>query len=384
MSQKINYGRHSIDENDIKAVSDVLRYSAITQGEQSKKFEDALSKFVEVDDTAVVNSATSALHLTLMALEINEKSLVWTSPISFVTSSNVALYCGAKIDFVDIDLKTGNICPDALLKKILYSIKNFKKPDLLIIVHYAGTPCDFEKIFEVCATYNIKIIEDASHALGASYNNNKIGKCEFSEACVFSFHPVKMITTGEGGAVTSNNRALINKIKTLREHGLIRNVSVNNSNYEPWEYDQAYLGYNFRITDFQCALGLSQLKKLKSFVSERNRIVKVYKNNLKNLPLTFQKIDSKLISSFHLLIVKLENSAIRKQLWSHLNKNNILVGVHYRPIYLNSFYIKMGFSSGYCVNAEKFYSQVLSLPIHLNLTECDIEKVCALIKDFFK
>lgn len=366
----IPYGRQHIDKQDIQIVIDVLQSDYLTQGPLVPKFEEKLKSFCQTKYAYVVCNATAALHLACLVLNVGKNDIVWTTPNTFVASANCALYCGAKIDFVDICPKTYNMSVEALENKLIKAAKNKKLPKVVIPVDFAGQSCNMRKIKELSDQYGFKIIEDASHAIGGKYLDQPIGNCQYSDITVFSFHPVKIITTGEGGALLTNHAHLAKKITLLRTHGVTRDVElIQNTNEGAWYYEQIDLGYNYRITDIQCALGISQLEKLANFVMKRHRIADRYHKLLQSFPIItpYQSNDS--YSSFHLYPIQLHNSKNRRHVFNHLRQKNIGVNVHYIPVYLQPYYKKMGFKNNYCEEAEKYYSNAMSLPIYPDLTE---------------
>jgi UDP-4-amino-4,6-dideoxy-N-acetyl-beta-L-altrosamine transaminase len=381
----IPYGKQDITISDIKAVEKVLKSPMLTQGPLVPIFEDNLAQFCKSKYATAVNSATSGLHLACLALGIKKGDIVWTSPITFVASANCALYCGADIDFIDIDPHTYNISYEALLKR-LQGIKNKKEiPKLLILVHLCGLPTQLKEINKLCKKYGIKIIEDASHALGSKYENYVTGSCSFSDLTVFSFHPVKMITTAEGGMITTNSKALDRKLKALRTHGIYRPTSEKNS--MPWFYDQKDLGFNYRMTDISAALGISQLSRLSRFVKKRNKIAQIYKKELSNLPLKFQHIPQNTLSSYHLFVIQLdgkleENKKKRLSLYKHLRKNGIFVNLHYMPVYKHTYYKNLK-EFKFLKYAEDYYVRSISIPIFISLKKSEQEFVIHTIRNFF-
>jgi UDP-4-amino-4,6-dideoxy-N-acetyl-beta-L-altrosamine transaminase len=326
-----------------------------------------------------VNSATSALHLACLALEVGPGDIVWTSAISFAASANAARYCGAEVDFVDIELDTFNMSVHDLEQRLLKASVDGKLPKVVIPVHMAGQPCDMESIYRLGQKYGFAVIEDASHALGSTYKDKPTGSCEFSDVTVFSFHPVKMITTGEGGACTTNSAIIAARIQRLRSHGITRDMGeMENPPHGPWYYEQLELGFNYRITDIQCALGESQLNKLNDFVMIRNQIAQRYDEalNVSGLILPVVRQDRK--SSFHLYVVRTEDESgiERKQLFERLRTNGIQVNVHYLPIYRHPYYSQTGkYSPVSFPNAEKYYWSCISLPIYPDLTSSDQQSV---------
>lgn len=369
----IPYGRQNISEDDIKAVVDVLKSDFLTQGPAVKKFEDAITTYNGAKNSVAFANATAALHAACLALGVDKGDVVWTSPNSFVASANCALYCGAEVDFVDIDGNTYNMSPDALEEK-LKSAK--RKPKVVIPVHLAGQSCEMDKIHALSKKYGFKIIEDASHAIGASYKGKKVGSCEYSDICIFSFHPVKIITTGEGGMATTNNPELAKKLGLLRTHGITRDTGSD----EPWYYEQVDLGYNFRITDMQCALGASQMLRLDEFVAKRHKIAQKYDEALADLPLQtpFQHPDT--YSSYHLYPIILDEPERRKEVFVKLREAGIGVNVHYIPIHTQPYYRGLGFKAGDFPEAEDYYAGAISLPMFPDLTAKDQDFVIETLK----
>jgi UDP-4-amino-4,6-dideoxy-N-acetyl-beta-L-altrosamine transaminase len=373
----IPYGKQEITAEDIRSVVDVLNSSHLTQGAEIPAFEKAISSFVGCKHALAVNSATSALHIACLALEVGEGDLVWTSPITFVATSNAALYCGAEVDFVDIEPSTFNISVDALREK-LESAQVL--PKVVIVVHMCGQPCDMIEISELSETYGFKVVEDASHAIGSTYGEQKTGSCQYSDIAVFSFHPVKIITTGEGGMATTNDDELRQRMELLRSHGVTRDVRLLERKSEPgWYYEQLALGFNYRITDLQASLGSSQLKRIDSFIQKRHELVEDYYERLSDLELDLPRIKSGRTSSFHLFVIQLvgEERVIARQirLFDHLRSKDIGVNLHYMPVYKQPYYQKLGFSYNYCPNAEDYYRRAISIPMFPGLGEDDLNIV---------
>jgi len=367
----IPYGRQSISKNDIKLVVDVLKSDFITQGPILDKFEDNLASKVDAKYAVASNSATSSLLISCLALGLSKGDTLWTSPNSFVASANCALHCGAKIDFVDIDLDTGNISLERLNEKLISAKKTNKLPKIIIPIHYAGQPTNQKEIWKLSKKYGFKIIEDASHSLGAHYQNEKVGSCKWSDITVFSFHPVKIITSCEGGISTTNTKSVKEKMNLYRSHGITKDPSKFTTKNGPWHYEQQLLGYNFRMSDVHAALGLSQLNRLDSFIKKRNSIAKRYNAKLEssNLQLPFVKNDT--VSSFHLYVVQILNKNFKSahnKIFKSLRSAGIGTNVHYIPIHLHPYYKKIGFKNGDFPNSEKFSSRALSLPIYFDLT----------------
>lgn len=377
----IPYGRQDINEQDISNVIDVLKSDYITQGPAINRFEEAFAQKIGANYAFALNSATSALHIACLSLGVEKGDIVWTSPISFVASSNCALYIGAKVDFVDIDLKTFNMSIDALKEKLEEADKNGNLPKVIIPVHLCGTPCDMEEIKKLSEQYGFKIIEDASHAVGARYKDSYIGNCEYSDITVFSFHPVKIMTTGEGGMVFTNDKDISKKLELYRSHGVTRDTELMEWDTEgPWYYQQVALGFNYRMTDIQAALGLSQLERLDEFVTKRNELVEYYKNKLEDLPVSIQEISPDKYSSFHLLVINIENDSDRKAVFENLRSANIGVNVHYIPIHLQPYYKSLGFQEGDFPNAERYYKKAITLPLYPNLKLTEIDFIIEQLK----
>jgi UDP-4-amino-4,6-dideoxy-N-acetyl-beta-L-altrosamine transaminase len=378
----IPYSRQEISKEDIASVVRVLKSKYITQGPEVKIFEEKIAQYLKVKYTVAVNSATSALHIACLSLGLKKNDIVWTTPNTFVASSNCALMCGAKIDFIDIDSHSLNICLKNLEKKLIYAKKINKLPKILIIVHYAGNPCDLKSINFLKKKYKFKIIEDASHALGAIYNKKKIGYGKFTDIAVFSFHPVKMITTGEGGIAVTKKLSYYELLKVYRDHGIKRGINKK----KKWMFDQKFLGFNYRLTDIQSALGTSQLKRLDSWVVKRNKIALRYKKKLSGLPINFQKIEKKNISSFHLFVIIVDpnrTKVSRNEIFNKLIKNKIMVNIHYIPIYRHSYYANMGFDKRKFPNCEFFFKNTISIPIFPSLKNIDQDRIIDIIKSSF-
>ncbi len=387
MTDFIPYGTQCIDDSDIEYVIKALKSNWLTQGPAIKSFEYEISKYCGVKHAIAVCNATAALHLCCLALDVGEGDLVWTSPITFVSSAYCAICCGAKVDFVDIDSKTYNMSVEALEDKLIQARKQNKLPKVVIPVHFAGQSCDMKKIKELSIEYGFKIIEDASHAIGGEYLNNKIGSCQYSDLSVFSFHPVKIITTGEGGMITTNDDKLAEKIAMLRTHGITRdpNLMTNSKdqvqNNGAWYYEQLDLGFNYRITDIQCALGLSQFKKLDKFISMRHDIAKKYNNSFLDLDIVTPYQSPDAYSALHLYPIQVADASERKEVFEFLRENNIGVNVHYIPVYWQPYYQKLGFKVGLCPDAEKYYARSISLPMYPKLINKQIEYVVEKIKE---
>lgn len=378
----IPYGRQNISPEDIRAVDEVLSSPYLTQGPVVRQFEAALEAYVGCSKAVVTNSATSALHLACLALGVGPKDLVWTSAISFVASANAARYCGADVDFVDIEPDTFNMSVAALEQKLVAARKSGQKlPKVLIPVAMAGQSADMKEISALAVEYGFKILEDASHALGATYRGSKLGACAYSDITVFSFHPVKMITTGEGGACTTNNLELGAKIERLRSHGITREVSeMESPRAIPYYYEQLDLGFNYRMTDFQAALGISQLKRIDAFVDERNRVASHYSSILDLSWCLLPEISDTCTSSFHLYVVRITKDAprTRDKIFEAMRTDGILVNLHYIPIYRHPYYARMGkYNPESFPCAEEYFSQAISLPIFPGITTGEVETIAS-------
>lgn len=378
----IPYGRQDIDETDIAAVVATLRSDFLTQGPALPDFEASLRASTGAEHCIVMNSATSALHAACLALGAGPKSRVWTSPISFVASANCALYCGAVVDFVDIDADTFNMSVAALSDKLASARHAGTLPDIVIPVHMAGRSCDMQAIAELARIYGFKIIEDASHAIGGAYRGTAVGGCRFSEITVFSFHPVKIVTTGEGGAALTNDPDLAEAMIKLRSHGITRAPELLVRQDEgPWAYEQQLLGFNYRMTDIQAALGTSQMARLPMFIDRRRRLAERYDALLADLPLVLPGRDENADSSWHLYIVRVgTDPARRRKIFDALRAAGIGVNVHYMPIYRQPFYEALGFASGYCPQAEQYYAGAISIPMFATLTDQDQDRVVAALE----
>ncbi|QWD00324.1 UDP-4-amino-4,6-dideoxy-N-acetyl-beta-L-altrosamine transaminase [Polynucleobacter paneuropaeus] len=377
-SSLIPYGRQDISEEDIASVVAVLKSDYLTQGPKVPEFEERVTKYVGAQFAVAVNSATSALHIACLALGVEKGDVVWTSPITFVASANAALYCGADVDFVDIDSRTYNMSVAALRMKLAVAQKNGKLPKVVIPVHLAGQSCEMREIHELSKQYQFKIIEDASHAIGADYLGQKVGSCKYSDICVFSFHPVKIITTAEGGMAVTNNAELAERMNLFRSHGITRDTSrMQGKSDGPWYYQQIALGYNYRMTELQAALGISQMNRLHEFVMERRRLAREYDALLSHLPiqLPYQQPDS--ASAYHLYPIWIDQKALgvgRSTVFENLRAQDIGVNVHYIPVHLQPYYQKIGFKAGQFSEAEKYYSGAISLPLYVGLGD-DIHRV---------
>ena len=374
----IPYSRQSINDDDINEVIKVLKSDLITQGPIVQKFAKTICTYTSSNYSVLTNSATSALHIACLSLGLGKGDILWTSPNSYVASANVGLLCNAEIDFVDIDPFNYNICIHALSDKLKNAEKYGKLPKIVMPVHFAGQSCDMKAIKKLSKKYGFKIIEDASHAIGGSYNDTKIGSCRFSDITVFSFHPVKIITTAEGGCATTNNTEIFENLKLFSSHGVTRDPKkMVIKKDEPWIYDQISIGLNYRMSDLNAALGLSQILKIDKFITKRHEIARNYSKQLKAIDLLLPKQEDYSLSAFHLFPIQVKN---RKKVFNLLHQNNIKVNVHYRPIYTQPFWQKKGFKYGMCPNAEYYYSRAISLPIFYDLNDEMQNKVIEVLK----
>jgi UDP-4-amino-4,6-dideoxy-N-acetyl-beta-L-altrosamine transaminase len=375
----IHYSCQQIDEDDIEAVTAVLRSDWLTQGPAIDAFELALRDYCNAPHAVAVSSGTAGLHLACMALGIGAGDLVWTSPMSFVASANCARYMGAEVDFVDVDPESGNMSVVALADKLEAASRSGRMPRLVIPVHFAGRACDMASLYALKTRYGFMVMEDCAHALGARYTDGKpVGSNALSDAAVFSFHPVKPITTGEGGAVVTHNPALAAQVKTLRSHGITRDSSqMQQKNNPAWYYEQQQLGFNYRITDIQAALGASQMHKLERFMSARRILAQGYETLLQELPLRLPPADAH--SGWHLYVVQMDRK-LRDSVFQAMREKNIGVNVHYPPIHLHPYYRQLGFGPGQFPNAEAFFAGALSLPLHPGLSETEQDYVALALK----
>ncbi len=381
----IPYGKQEITQQDIDAVIEVLKSDFLTQGPQVPAFEKSLTDHTGAKHALAVNSATSALHIACLALGLNKGDFLWTTPITFVASANCGLYCGAKVDFVDIDASTYNLCPIKLEKKLVEAKVQGKLPKVLVAVHLCGQPCDMQAIHKLAIEYNFKVIEDASHAIGGRYLEQPIGVCQYSDITVFSFHPVKIVTTAEGGVALTNDDQLAIKMNLFRSHGITRdpNLMVSESN-GGWYYQQIELGYNYRMTELQAALGVSQMTRLSDFVATRHKLASRYNELLTELPVKLPYQLPETYSGLHLYVIRLKLGNIAKshqQVFAELRDNGIGVNLHYIPVHTQPYYQQMGFRRGDFPEAESYYQEAISLPMfHLMTLEQQDEVVNALKK----
>lgn len=365
----IPYGRQHITQADIDAVTDVLQSDFLTQGPAVPAFEQRLAELTGAEHAVAVNSATSALHIACLALGVSSGSRVWTSPISFVASANCARYCGACVDFVDIDQDSGNMAVDKLRAKLELARQNDTLPQVVIPVHLAGASCDMQQIHHLSMEFGFSIIEDASHAVGASYQDEAVGSCRYSDITIFSFHPVKIITTAEGGMAMTNDAVVADKMRLLRSHGISRNdEQMTEPSHGAWYYQQLQLGFNYRMTDLQAALGLSQSRRLLPIIQKRQLLAANYQRLLNELPIGLPALDDDNISAWHLYIIRLHDKSKRKAVFDGMRAAGIGVNVHYIPIHTQPYYQNLGFDWGDYPAAEDFYERIISLPMFPELS----------------
>jgi len=381
----IPYARQDINDADIAAVIDVLKGDWLTQGPVIEKFERAVADYCGARYAVAVSNGTAALHLACMAAGLGPDGLLWTSPNTFVASANCGRYCGADVDFVDIDDRSYNISIAALHEKLESAARQGKLPSVLVPVHFSGQPCEMAEIGNLARYYGFRVIEDASHAIGASYQGRKIGACTHSDLVVLSFHPVKIITSGEGGMILTNREDLYQKLLLLRSHGITRDPAQMESPSEgPWYYQQIDLGYNYRITDIQAALGLNQLGRIDEFIERRRAIAARYDSLLSGLPLTvpWQLPDGQ--SSFHLYVIRLLTPDVKRshrEVFERLRESGVMVNLHYIPVHLQPYYRKLGFAAGDFPEAERYYGQAISLPMFYGLTDAAQDRVVAAVRE---
>ena len=381
----ITYGRQDITQADIDAVIACLKSDYLTQGPQITKFEQSVATHTGAQHAVAVSNATAALHIACLALDLGPSDWLWTTPNTFVASANCALYCGAQVDFVDTDPRTYNLCPAKLEEKLIQAEKTGKLPKIVVPVHLTGQPCDMAAIHALGRKYGFKIIEDASHAIGGQYQGEPIGNGRYSDITVFSFHPVKIITTAEGGMALTNNAELATLLGLLRSHGITRDAAhMTEPMHGPWYYQQVALGFNYRMTDMQAALGVSQMTRLTDYVNRRHAIAHRYNELLADLPLTlpWQHPDS--YSAYHLYVVRLQLdkiSATHRQVFEALRAKDIMVNLHYIPVHIQPYYQQMGFKQGDYPQVEQYYREAISIPMHVNLTDEDLQYVAESMRE---
>lgn len=380
----IPYGRQEITQADIDAVIGVLQSDFLTQGPMVPRFEQAIADGCGAKYAVAVNSATSALHLSCLALGLGPGDRLWTTPITFVASANCGLYCGAQVDFVDIDSRTYNLCPQALERKLVAAETAGTLPKIVVAVHLCGQPCEMEAIHRLSQRFGFKIIEDASHAIGGKYQGEPIGNGHYSDITVFSFHPVKIITTAEGGMALTNDAELAEKMGLLRSHGITRDPALMTHAADgPWYYQQIELGFNYRMTDLQAALGISQMQRLDQYVTRRHQIAQRYNNLLAALPVVtpWQHPDG--YSGLHLYVIRLQLKKIgrtHRQVFENLREQEIGVNLHYIPVHTQPYYQRMGFKPGDYLEAERYYAEAISLPMYPTMTEAQQDQVIAALR----
>lgn len=381
----IPYGRQDITQADIDAVVAVLESDFLTQGPCVPAFETAVAKHVGAAHGVAVNSATSALHIACLALGLGPGDWLWTTPITFVASANCGLYCGAQVDFVDIDPRTYNLCPQALEQKLVAAEAAGRLPKVLVAVHLCGQSCDMETIHALGQRFGFRIIEDASHAIGGKYKGDFIGNCRYSDITVFSFHPVKIVTTAEGGMVITNDQQLAEKMALLRSHGITRDVrQMTRPADGPWYYQQIDLGFNYRMTELQAALGISQMQRLDQYVARRHELAARYDNLLNSLPVTLPWQHSDSYSGLHLYVIRLRLDQIGKthlEVFESLRQQGIGVNLHYIPVHLQPYYQEMGFKPGDYPEAERYYAEAVSLPMFQTMSLVQQDAVLAALRN---
>jgi UDP-4-amino-4,6-dideoxy-N-acetyl-beta-L-altrosamine transaminase len=380
----IPYGRQDVDEADVRAVAEVLRSDFLTQGPVVPRFEAALAAYCGAAQGVAVNSATSALHIACLALGVGPGDRVWTSAVTFLASANCARYCGADVDFIDIDPQTCNMSVEDLTRKLEQAQRSGTLPKVVIPVHLGGQSCDMQAIQALGRRYAFRIVEDASHAVGGRYRGEPVGSCRFSDIAVFSFHPVKIITTAEGGMAMTNDDGLARRMRLFSSHGMTRDAAqMTHESDGPWYYQQIELGYNYRLTELQAALGLSQLRRLDEFVQRRHAIARRYDGLLASLPVTPVAQHPDTYSGLHLYIVLLQLDRVKRshrEVFEALRASGIGVNLHYIPVYLQPYYERLGFRRGHCPNAEDYYGRAISIPMYAQLGDAQQDAVVAALR----
>lgn len=381
----IPYGRQDISQQDIDAVVEVLQSDFLTQGPKVPAFEQSVIDACDAKYAVAVNSATSALHIACLALGLGKGDWLWTTPNTFVASANCGLYCGAQVDFVDIDPRSYNMSTKALEEKLIIAEKEGALPKVVIPVHFSGQPCDMAAIHALSQKYGFKIIEDASHAIGGKYKDEHIGNCRYSDITVFSFHPVKIVTTAEGGVAVTNDPKLAEQLNLLRSHGITRDEGLMTKPADgPWYYQQIGLGYNYRMTDMQAALGVSQMQRLDEYIAKRHELAERYNKLLKELPITLPWQHEDSYSGLHLYVIRLQLDKISKthlDVFNGMREAGILVNLHYIPVHLQPYYQEMGFNEGQFPEAEQYYKEAISLPMFPTMTEEQQNHVVSALKE---
>ncbi len=375
----IYYGKQSINEDDIKAVESILRSDFLTQGPAIERFERCVADYCGAKYAVAVTNATSALHIACLAAGLGTGDSLWTSPITFVASANCGRYCGADVDFVDIDAKTYNMDAKVLEEKLQQAREMNRLPKVVIPVHLAGQSCDMEKIANLSKEYGFAVIEDASHAVGAEYKGKKVGCCEYSDMTVFSFHPVKIVTTGEGGMVLTNSKALYEKLKLLRSHGITRDSELMTHESDgPWYYQQIELGFNYRMTDIQAALGFSQMQRLDEFVARRRELVARYDELLKGLPVKTPSVIPDANPSWHIYIVRVDFNQVKKskqEIFEAMKVRDVMLNLHYIPVHTQPYYTSLGFQKGDFSVSEQYYEEAFTLPLYYDLAYAEQDMI---------
>jgi UDP-4-amino-4,6-dideoxy-N-acetyl-beta-L-altrosamine transaminase len=382
----IPYGHQDVDQSDVDAVTAVLRSDFLTQGEAVPRFEKAVAQRVRAQHAVAANSATSALHLACLALNLGRGDRLWTVPNTFVASANCARYCGADVDFVDIDARTWNMDVAALERKLMRAAQEQRLPKVVVPVHFAGQPTDQAAIQTLSRKFGFKIVEDASHSIGASRDGEPVGSCRWSDITVFSFHPVKIITSGEGGMAMTNDASLAERMRTFRSHGITRDAALFETPGEdgPWKYEQQMLGFNYRLTDIHAALGASQLKRLDDYVELRNRLARRYDIALRELPLQLPVVAAGSRSAFHLYVVRIDFAAVaktRRSIFDALRARQIGVNVHYTPVHLQPYYRALGFREGQFPQAEAYGESAITVPLYPTMTEAQQTSVITALRE---
>jgi len=380
----IPYGRHDVTQADVDAVVKVLRSDFLTQGPAVPRFEEAVAAHVGVKHGVAVNSATSALHIACMALGLGKGDRLWTVPNTFVASANCGLYCGADVDFVDIDPATWNMSVSRLSEKLAWARQHDRLPKVLVPVHFSGQPTEQQAIWELAQEFGFKVLEDASHAIGATRNGEPVGSCRWSDIAVFSFHPVKIVTSGEGGMALTHDDGLAEDMRMLRSHGITREPRrLQTEETAPWYYEQQLLGFNYRMIDIQAALGVSQLQRLESYVERRNQLARRYDSALQGLPLQLPIVLAGNRSAFHLYVVRLKAEVAKKthrQVFDELRRRGVGVNLHYLPVHLQPYYRALGFLPGQYPEAERYGCEAITLPLYPNLTDAMQDEVIAALR----
>jgi UDP-4-amino-4,6-dideoxy-N-acetyl-beta-L-altrosamine transaminase len=380
----IPYGRQEVTQADVDAVVEVLRSDFLTQGPVVPRFENAVANYCGAEHAVAVNSATSALHIACLALGLGKGDLLWTVPNTFVASANCSRYCGAEVNFVDIDPDTWNLSVACLEEKLVVAKRQGRLPKIVVPVHFAGQPTEQEAIWQLAQTYGFRVIEDASHAIGGTAHGEAVGNCKWSDITVFSFHPVKIVTTGEGGMALTNDPELARRMMSLRSHGITRDTSrFEHSDSGSWYYEQQELGFNYRLTDIQAALGQSQLDRLDIYIDRRNQLAHRYHEKLAGLPIKLPRISPNHLSSFHLYVVRVSSAAhpcTRREVFDALREGGVNANVHYLPVHLQPYYRKLGFAAGQFPEAEAHGREAISLPMYPTLTEVDQDQTIGIMQ----